>query len=96
MLGRAPDAAGFAYWSGRLATGLTRGQLMVQFSESPEYTSLIGSEVYVTMMYSGMLRRAPDQAGFSFWVGYRDAGNSGLALISGFLASPEYRNRFLP
>jgi hypothetical protein len=48
------------------------------------------------MMYVGMLRRAPDSGEFSFWVNYRDSGNSGPALINGFLAAPEYRNRFLP
>jgi hypothetical protein len=96
VLGRAPDAAGLAYWAGRLATGLTRGQMMAQFSESAEYAAVIGSEVYVTMIYSGMLRRAPDQAGFDFWVGYLDKGNTGAALINGFLGATEYRQRFLP
>jgi Domain of unknown function (DUF4214) len=43
-----------------------------------------------------MLRRAPDKDGLAFWVGYMRGGNSGLALINGFLASPEYRQRFLP
>jgi hypothetical protein len=47
-------------------------------------------------MYFGMLRRTPEQQGFDFWVGYRNAGNSGLALIDAFLGSQEYRNRFLP
>jgi len=69
---------------------------MLGFSESAEYRGVIGSEVYVTMMYIGMLRREPDLGGFNFWVGYRDAGNSGLALIDGFIASAEYRSRFLP
>jgi hypothetical protein len=52
--------------------------------------------VYVTMMYMGMMRRAPDPNGFNYWAGYLDQGNSGLALINGFLASAEYRKRFLP
>jgi len=69
---------------------------MLGFSESPEYRALIANEVYVTMMYVGMLRRAPEPAGFTFWVNYLDSGNSGLALINGFIASQEYRNRFLP
>jgi hypothetical protein len=42
------------------------------------------------------LGRAPDQAGFEFWVGYLNAGYPGLALIDAFLAAPEYRARFLP
>lgn len=75
---------------------MTRGQMMVQFSESAEYRALIANEIYVTMMYGGMLRREPDAAGFSHWVNYMDAGNSGLAPIGAFLIATEYRSRFLP
>ena len=97
VLGRAPDAPGLAFWKNELDTGnRTRGQVMLGFSESAEYRQTSDSEIYVTMMYFGMLRRAPDSGGFSFWVQYRDDGNSGLALIDGFLGSPEYRGRFLP
>jgi uncharacterized delta-60 repeat protein len=96
VLGRAPDSGGLAFWTGQLDGGMTRGEMMTQFSESAEYQSLIRNEVYVTMMYVGMLRRSPDSGGFSYWVGYLDAGNSGLALTSAFVAAPEYRARFLP
>jgi hypothetical protein len=97
VLGRAPDAGGFSFWKGRLDSGAaTRGQVMLGFSESDEYRLSSDTMVYVTMMYIGMLRRAPEQSGFDFWVGYRNSGNPGLALIDGFLASQEYRNRFLP
>ena len=96
VLGRAPDSAGLAYWTGQLDGGMTRGTMMLNFSESPEYRGLIANEVYVTMMYVGMLRREPDAGGFSFWVNYMDAGNSGLALTGAFVGAPEYRSRFLP
>ena len=97
VLGRGPDPSGLAFWTGQLDSGaMNRGQVMLGFSESAEYRGVIGSEVYVTMMYIGMLRREPDLGGFNFWVGYRDAGNSGIALIDGFIASAEYRSRFLP
>lgn len=97
VLGRAPDAAGLAHWTGQLTTGaMTRGGVMLAFSESAEYRAVIGSEVYVTMMYSGMLRREPDAAGFGYWVGVLDRGGSGQSLIGGFLDAQEYRNRFLP
>ncbi len=97
LLGRAPDPGGRAFWTGELDSGSrTRGQVMLWFSESNEYRALTASEVYVTMMYVGMMRRVPDPGGFSFWVDYLDRGNPGLALIDGFLYSTEYRNRFLP
>jgi hypothetical protein len=97
VLGRAPDSAGHAFWVNQLDTSQrTRGQVMLAFSESEEYRAASFNMVYVTMMYAGMLRRAPDQGGFDFWVSYLNAGNAGLALIDGFLAAPEYRARFLP
>ena len=97
VLGRAPDAGGLSHWTGRLDSGaMTRGQLMLAFSESAEYRPAIFAEVYVTMLYVGMLRRAPDSSGFSFWVGRIDAGASARALIASFIVADEYRRRFLP
>ncbi len=97
VLGRDPDPSGLAFWVGRLAAGtFTRGQVMLGFSESAEYRDAIRNEVYVTMAYHGMLRRQADHSGFAFWVSYMDAGNSGLALLNGFLGAPEYRGRFMP
>ena len=95
ILGRLGEASGVAYWTGELdSERQTRGQVMLGFSESPEYKQTSSNEVYVTMMYIGMLRRSPEEGGFNFWVNYLDSGNSGLALINGFLSSAEYANRF--
>jgi hypothetical protein len=95
ILGRVPDPGGYAFWVGELNSGRrTRGQVMIGFSESAEYEGLTSNEVYVTMMYVGMLRRSPEVEGFNSWVDYLDSGNSGLALIDGFLNSQEYANRF--
>ena len=97
VLGRAPDAAGLAHWTGQLQSGaMTRGGVMLAFSESPEYRALINNDVYVTMIYAGMLRRAPDAGGFAHWTGLMDRGQPGIGLISAFLGAPEYRARFLP
>jgi hypothetical protein len=96
ILGRAPVQSEIDFHVARLVAGATRGEVLIGFSESPEYQAAIGSEVYVTMMYVGMLRRAPEPAGLSYWVAYIDGGSSGQALISGFLNAAEYRARFLP
>ncbi|MDA3039896.1 MAG: DUF4214 domain-containing protein [Actinomycetota bacterium] len=37
VLGRAPDAAGFAYWQSRLSSGLSRGSFVFLVSNSPEF-----------------------------------------------------------
>jgi hypothetical protein len=97
VLGRAPDPAGFAYWTGLLNSGAyTRGQVMLGFSESPEYKASSFNKVYVTQMYVGMLRRSPEQEGFDYWVHQMELGQSGLNLINGFLVAPEYHGRFMP
>jgi uncharacterized protein DUF4214 len=97
VLGRPPDATGLAYWTNQLDSGLmTRGQVMVGFSESREYRQTSYNRVFVTMTYYGMLRRMPDPGGFTYWVGQLDGGASALDLINGFLGSIEYHRRFLP
>ena len=42
VMGRYADAAGEHYWQDRLAEGTTRGEMMVQFSESPEFIVTAG------------------------------------------------------
>lgn len=37
VMSRVPDEAGFAYWVSQMRNGLTRGELMVGFSESAEF-----------------------------------------------------------
>ena len=42
VLGRQADADGRAYWIQQLADGVTRGELMAGFTESPEFVNLVG------------------------------------------------------
>ena len=97
VLGRAPDAGGRDYYLERLADGrLTRGQMMIGFSESAEFEQIIVDEVYVTAVYVGMLRRAPEPSGMDFYVSQIEGGAPRNSIIVGFMNSPEYRARFLP
>ena len=41
VLGRAPDAAGLAYWEGEANSGMAHDQLLVAFATSPENVALI-------------------------------------------------------
>ncbi len=41
VLGRLPDASGKAYWENRLATDLTRGEIILFFSDSAEYRAAV-------------------------------------------------------
>ncbi|MDH3683040.1 MAG: DUF4214 domain-containing protein [Acidimicrobiia bacterium] len=93
VLGRSADAGGSTYWAGQLAHGMTRGELMVAFAESPEYRNLIGARVLATMLYVGMLRRAPEGSGLDYWAGVIGGGTPYRNVIAGFLGAQEYHGR---
>jgi uncharacterized protein (DUF1800 family) len=96
VLGRNPDAPGGAFWTDQLDRGLiSRGAMMLQFSESAEYKSFKTNAVNVIMVYAGMLRRAPDKPGFDFYVAEANRGVPLLNVINGFLNSSEYQQRFI-
>ncbi len=41
VLSRTPDDGGLRYWEGRLSSGLSRGEVMLGFSDSPEFVSKV-------------------------------------------------------
>ena len=97
VLGRVPDPAGLSGWVALLNGGFTRGQVLLGFSDSVEYQAAMANEVFVTMMYSGMLRRTAEPSGFTGWLDFLDAGTfTREQVINGFFLSSEYRARFLP
>jgi Domain of unknown function (DUF4214) len=97
VLGRAPDQAGLDGWISLLQSGYTRGQVLLGFSDSTEYQAAIANEVFVTMMYAGMLHRTPESMGFNGWLGFLDNGTyTRTQVINGFFLSVEYHDRFLP
>ena len=67
---------------------------MASFSESQENITLTESNIRVISFYYGMLRRAPDQGGYDFWVNELKIGKSPNDLINGFISSAEYQQRF--
>jgi uncharacterized delta-60 repeat protein len=96
VLGRAPDTAGLNGWVALLQGAYTRGQVLMGFSESVEYQAAIANDVFVSMMYTGMLRRTPEPAGLNGWVSLLETGTPRATVINGFFLSTEYRARFLP
>jgi hypothetical protein len=94
LLGRAPSASEQST-ANQIIAASGRGGLLGRLANGDEYARRSYNQVYVTMMYMGMLRRAPEQGGFDFWVGVMNGGQSGLGLVQAFLDAPEYRGRFL-
>lgn len=86
--GVAADPAERAAWIARLASGeLTRGGLLVAFSESGAFRAATSNEVYVTMAFSEALSRMPTAADHARWVAFLDAGNPRSALVQALIAS---------
>ena len=96
VLGRAPDSAGLLFWNSQLNTGMTRGQMMVGFSESPEFinlslssTPLSSSSSKVWRLYAAVLGRSADNAGLNYWTEQQATlGTKGVADL--LVSSPEF------
>ncbi|HYO63712.1 MAG TPA: Calx-beta domain-containing protein [Pyrinomonadaceae bacterium] len=84
----------------RLAAGqLTRAQVLRAVAENAEFARRQLRRAFVYMQYVGYLRRAPDQAGFDFWLGkLNDHKGDYISseMIRSFLVSGEYIERFGP
>ncbi len=92
VLDRDPEPAGLAYWTNRLAQGLTtRGTMMIGFSESPEGRLLMRGEVDTILLHVGLLGSVPDAAAFAAGVTLLEGGNGQVTevLAHQLLVSPE-------
>jgi hypothetical protein len=99
ILGRAPDAAGHAYWTGEVARMQTLGvdiqeafRVMAgQFFTSAEYRDRqTDNDQYVTDLYATFFNRAPDTGGLVYWTGQLAAGLPRDVVMYHFLFSSEF------
>jgi lysyl endopeptidase len=76
-------------------SSMTRGQVLRQIVESTEVSTKYNHQAYAVMEYFGYLRRQPD--GFYLqWIQVLDSANDPRGMVTGFVTSQEYRNRFGP
>ena len=74
---------------------LTRAQVLRQIVESTEVSTKYNHQAYAVMEYFGYLRRQPD--GFYLqWIQVLDSTNDPRGMVTGFVNSAEYRQRFGP
>ncbi len=83
-------------WTGKLEAGASHGELLLGLSNSDENIVRADDEVSMALAYAGMLGRAPDQAGFDYWMDRIDDGATHVEILAEFIAVPEYHDRFLP
>jgi len=90
--GRAPSATERTAATRALASGTTRGALVVQHAHSAAGTKYLAAQVNVAMVYRGMLARTPDPSGWTYWVAKVRATNLDQ-LVTGVQRSTEYARR---
>ncbi len=77
-----------------LALGtLTRAAVLRKIVESPEVSTKYNHQAFAVMEYFGYLRRQPD-AFYLDWILALDQSNDPRGMVSGFVSSAEYRQRF--
>ncbi len=87
LLGREAESAGITHWSGQLAAGLDRSELVSTFVASAEFDANAGA---VARLYHAVLGRSPDYCGFNYWMGERLQGRSSESIAADFLSSTEF------
>jgi VCBS repeat-containing protein len=100
VLGRPVDGGGAQFWQGQLASGVSRGQVLVGFAESPENrartlsTAGDKNDAEAYRLYQAALNRAPDQAGQSYWSSVLANGATPSQVAQDFIASDEFGHKF--
>lgn len=93
VLGREPSASEVSAWVEflRADPSVANAGLMVHtFLDGPEYAARAVTAVsHVTLLYSLLLQRAPDQAGLDGWV--RDLAARFAPALGAFIDSPEFQ-----
>ncbi|HMJ77761.1 MAG TPA: DUF4214 domain-containing protein [Iamia sp.] len=91
VLEREPEAAGLAYWKGRLDQGtITRGNLMIGFSESAEGKALVKGEVVVADVWTTVLDETPTDEQMALYGGHIDLGGTGGDIAVMLFATEAY------
>ncbi|MDD2712560.1 MAG: M12 family metallo-peptidase, partial [Simplicispira sp.] len=106
LTAQAASGSTFAGWSGActgsnnctIAAGASSASVTASFNTSSTGTGPLPDPVdFVTQQYQDFMRRAPDSAGLTYWVGQLNAGASTRAqLVESFMNSAQYKGRLAP
>jgi hypothetical protein len=77
-------------YPGDLLTGIER----IQFSDHALALDIDGHGGQAYRLYQAAFNRAPDNAGLGFWIAALDRGMSLQAAAGGFIASPEFQQKY--
>lgn len=91
--GRPSDEWGMGYWIDRVEKGASLLTIATEFTVGQaEFDKIYGvdpsDEVFITNLYQNVLKRAPDDDGFAYWLTRVDNSSKGQILME-FSESPE-------
>lgn len=93
LLGRAPDAAGLAYWLEAKRTDLSLKDIAASLVQSQEFIAAQGATIsdatFLSTLYLNALDRAPDAAGLAYWSNELANGVSREEVLIALLSAPE-------
>lgn len=92
ILDRTPDASGLDYWSDELEEKRqTPTQVIKFFLTSPEFKNRkLSDEAFLAILYQVFFDRAPDRAGYNYWLNELKNGKTRESVIDGFVGSKEW------
>ncbi len=94
VLGRSGDAGGITYWTGQLnARKKSRGQVMVNFAESNEFTTKSKNRVDIINLWITMLRQAPTTSELNDDLATMTGGQPLATIVDQILRSSAYATR---
>jgi len=98
VLGRPADSGGLKHWLSVLSRGGTRGEVLVGFSESPEFISKSKKKVLavhtkgpIARLYKAYFGRPADLSGLHYWTG---TGFSLGRVSDAFAGSVEFEKKY--
>ncbi len=98
VLGREPDSEGLAFWTSELDRGVSRGNVMIGFSDSAEYRTRVAPQIAefdrtgpLARLYYAYFLRSPDREGRDYW---NSTGKSVGEISQAFSESAEFTNRY--
>jgi hypothetical protein len=91
---RPAEAAGMGYWLWRMDNGTSLDQMSLEFTKQPEFDTFYGKNPsnadFVTHLYANVLDRAPEGAGYDYWMNVLNTNGATRAQVLAFFSeSPE-------
>ena len=97
---RTPDTPGLSDWLRGMDAGLALTKVASGFIGSAEFQSLYGANPsntqFINLLYANVLNRAPDQAGYDYWLDEMARGMTRELVLIGFSESTENQAAVLP